>query len=152
MGMQAPLGLLPAVLVLSGAVLAGCAAKPEKSGRNAEPATSSSVAPYSSAASPSAKRAAPSDEPTISLPPGLPKTTGAVPPVDAFQQVTVQGRVRVSGSCVELVTDKVTWTLIGPAAAQLRDGQQAKAVGVPDPNRETACAGGALLVAQATPL
>ncbi|WP_344610805.1 hypothetical protein [Dactylosporangium salmoneum] len=147
--MKAPLGLLSAVLILS-----GCAAKPEKSGQNVEPAASQSAAPSApgASASPSAKRAAPSDEPTISLPPGLPKTTGVVPPVDAFQQVTVQGVVRVSGSCVELVTDKITWTLIGPAAAQLRDGRQARAVGVPDPNRETACTGSPLLVSQATPL
>ncbi|WP_432833162.1 hypothetical protein [Dactylosporangium sp. CA-092794] len=91
-------------------------------------------------------------ESVVSLPPTrLPKTTKAEPPVDDFQQVVTQGRVRVAGQCVELVTDRLTWTLIGPAASGLRDGQQAKVTGVPDPNRETGCTGSPLLVSQVTP-
>ncbi|WP_433081519.1 hypothetical protein ACQP1P_46305 [Dactylosporangium sp. CA-052675] len=70
---------------------------------------------------------------------------------DDFQQVVAKGRIRVSGTCVELVTDQLNWVLIGPAAAQARDGQQVTATGVPDPNRETGCTGSPLLVSSVAP-
>ena len=130
--MKAPLGLLLAVLVLG-----GCAQKAE-SVTLPGPSTEAS------------ERPAPSEG--ISVPPKVPKTTKAEPPVDDFQQVKAQGRVKVNGGCTELVTDQLTWTLVGPAAAALRDGQRASVVGVPDPNRETGCTGSPLLVSQATPL
>jgi hypothetical protein len=139
--MKAPLGLLLGLFAV--VLLGGCAAndggQPDASTAAAAPST----APTS--------KAAPSPEPSISLPGKLPKTTKAEPPVDDFQQVVAQGRVRVAGQCVELVTDQVTWVLIGPEAAKLRDGQQAKVTGVPNPNRETACTGSPLLVSQAGP-
>ncbi|MGI5246099.1 hypothetical protein [Dactylosporangium sp. CA-139066] len=134
MGMKAPLGLLLAVLLLG-----GCA---EKSRTAVPPAPSTATSEPSTATS----------EQGISVPSKVPKTTKAEPPVDDFQQVTAQGRVKVTGACTELVTDQLTWTLIGPPAASLRDGQQAKVVGVPDPNRETGCAGSPLLVSQALPV
>jgi hypothetical protein len=134
--MKAPLGLLLAFLVL-----AGCAAKSGESAQAPQSPEKSrqSVSPTS-------------PEATISLPPKAPKSTKAEPPVDDFQQVKAQGKVRVTGQCTELVTDQLTWTLIGPAATSLHDGQQAKVVGVPDPNRETGCTGSPLLVSQVTPL
>ncbi|WP_432982018.1 hypothetical protein [Dactylosporangium sp. CA-233914] len=132
--MKAPLGLLLAVLVL-----AGCA------DRSPQPVQAPSSARKSA---PTAGRSA---EPSISIPPDVPKTTKAEPPVDDFQQVVAEGRVRVSGSCVELVTDRTTWVLLGPAAAQLRDGRQARVTGVPDPNRETGCTGSPLLVSGVAP-
>ena len=131
--MKAPLGLLLAVLVLG-----GCA---EQDQTTEKPGQSGSGTPS----------VAPSDS-SISLPPKVPKTTKAEPPVDDFQQVKAQGKVRITGKCTELVTDQIIWTLVGPAAASLRDGQQAKVVGVPDPNRETGCTGSPLLVSQATPI
>ncbi|MEV8515043.1 hypothetical protein [Dactylosporangium sp. NPDC051484] len=141
--MKAPLGLLLAV-----ALLAGCAAK---TGDSARPVTGPRSSGPSAAASESAATGpARSAEPAISIPPKAPKTTKAEPPIDDFQQVTAQGRVRVTGQCVELVTDGLTWTLIGPQAARVRDGQQARATGVPDPNRETACTGAPLLVSRVT--
>jgi hypothetical protein len=140
--MKAPLGLLLAVLVLG-----GCASKTEKA---AAPPPATSAAPTSA---PTAPPPAPGrSEPTISAPPNVPKTTKAEPPVDDFQQVVAQGRIRVAGSCIELVTDQITWVLIGPAAAQLRDGQQVKVTGVPNPNRETGCTGSPLLVAGVAPV
>lgn len=137
--MKTPLGLLLAVSLLVTA--AGCAAKTDATGGDA-------AAPASSAAA----EPSTSPRPSISLPAGVPKTTKGEPPVDDFQQVTAEGRVRVTGTCVELVTGQVTWTLLGPVAAGLHDGQQAKAVGVPDPNRETGCTGSPLLVSKVTPL
>jgi hypothetical protein len=147
--MKAPLGLLLAALLLT-----GCAAKsanPSAAGPSTEasPARTSPTVPSPRATSPGGPGSA---EPTISLPPKVPKTTKVEPPADAFQQVIAQGRVRVTGSCVELVTDQLTWTLIGPDAARLRDGQQARVTGVPHPDRETTCTGSPLLVSQATPL
>ncbi|WP_433611660.1 hypothetical protein ACQP2P_44925 [Dactylosporangium sp. CA-139114] len=70
---------------------------------------------------------------------------------DDFQQVVAKGKIRVSGTCVELLTDQLNWVLIGPAAAQVRDGQQVTATGVPDPNRETGCTGSPLLVSSVAP-
>jgi len=134
--MKAPLGLLLAVLFLS-----GCAAKSSGTPEPAAPAAASASAAATTA-----------PEPTISLPAGLPKNTATQPPTDDFQQVVTQGAVRVTGQCVDLVTDRLTWTLIGPAAAGLRDGQRAKVTGVPDPNNSTACTGSPLLVSAATPM
>ncbi|MFG2038551.1 hypothetical protein [Dactylosporangium sp. NPDC048998] len=147
--MKAPLGLLLAVVLLT-----GCAAKTGDSGDLARPATvpeasGPSAAPPASAVATGPARIA---EPAISIPPKAPKTTKVEPPIDDFQQVTAQGRVRVTGPCVELVTDGLTWTLIGPEAARVRDGQQARATGVPDPSRETACTGSPLLVSRVTPM
>ncbi|GAA3449456.1 hypothetical protein [Dactylosporangium matsuzakiense] len=121
--MKAPLGLLLAV-----ALLTGCAAeKPQ----DEAPAT---VPPVS---------------PTASTRP--PKITSE-PPIDAFAQVVADGRVRITGTCIELVTATLNWVLLGPAAAQLRDGQQVRATGVPDPNRETGCTGSPLLVSSVAPV
>ncbi|WP_426508704.1 hypothetical protein ACPPVO_59255 [Dactylosporangium sp. McL0621] len=129
--MKAPLGLLLAVLLL-----AGCATAPKTD----EPAQS--AAPAVSV----------SREPTISIPPGVPKTTKVEPPVDEFQQVVTEGRVRVTGTCIELITAQLNWVLIGPAADGLRDGQQVKVTGVPNPNRETICTGSPLLVSSVAPV
>ncbi|WP_433211966.1 hypothetical protein ACQP00_51510 [Dactylosporangium sp. CS-047395] len=120
------MGLLLAVLML-----AGCA---EQSGQTAEPAASSA-----------------NPQPTISIPNGVPKTTKVEPPADAFQQVVATGKISVTGTCVELITEQLRWVLIGPPAAQLRDGQQVKVTGVPNPNRETGCNGSPLLVSAVQP-
>ena len=134
-GMKAHLGLLSAVLLLT-----GCAAKDQ------EP----DVVPGASAQS-SATSSAPKPEATVSRPTKIPKNTKSEPPVDAFQQVVTSGQVRIKGQCVELVTDQLTWVLIGPDAAKLRDGTRAKVTGVPDPNRETGCTGSPLLLSKADP-
>jgi hypothetical protein len=127
--MKAPLGLLLAVLVL-----AGCAPKATEPDQ-----TAASTAPSEK------------PEPSISIPRGIPKNTKTEPPVDAFEQVVTKGRIRVTGTCVELLTEQLNWVLIGPAAAQLRDGQQVRVTGVPDPNRETGCTGSPLLVSSVAP-
>jgi hypothetical protein len=148
------LGLLLAVLV--GSALSGCApadktAAPAAPASSGSPAAASPQQPASSSGPPSARP--PGDpEPTISLPTGLPKTLAPEPPTDDFQQVVTQGSVRVSGQCVELVTDQLTWTLLGPEAAKLRNGQRAEVTGVPNPNASTPCAGSPLLVGTAVPL
>ncbi|MFD0583609.1 hypothetical protein [Dactylosporangium darangshiense] len=139
--MKAPLGLLLAV-----AVLTGCAAKTDQIAQPSPSAEKSGqIAPTGGVTNKA------TNEATISVPPKAPKTTKVEPPVDDFQQVKAEGKVRVTGTCTELVTDQLTWTLIGPAAANLRDGQRARVVGVPDPNRETGCPGSPLLVSLASP-
>ena len=57
----------------------------------------------------------------------------------------------IVGRHIELVTDQLTWVLIGPEAARLHDGQRAKATGVSDPNQETTCTGSPLLISKADP-
>lgn len=143
--MNARLGLLLAV-----ALLAGCSARETPSAATAPSAAPASAPAPASAGAPPA--GATSQEPPIGRPPTrLPKTTAAEPPVDDFQQVVAEGRVRVGGGCVELVTDGLTWTLLGPAVGGLRDGQRVRVTGVPDPNRETGCTASPLLVSRATP-
>jgi hypothetical protein len=140
-------GLLLAVLLL-----AGCSAKTDKTDKNAPAAPSTDKSGQIAAtAAPGATptTAAPSPPPsatTLPTMPTLPKMTHTEPPIDDFKQVTAQGRLRIAGPCVELVTDQLNWVLIGPAAAGFHDGQQVKVVGVPNPNRETACTGSPLLV------
>ena len=65
--------------------------------------------------------------------PGVPKTTAPHEPTDDFTVLTATGQVPVNGTCVELVTDKIVWVLIGPAAVGLRAGQRVKVTGLPDP-------------------
>ena len=132
--MKAPLGLLLAVCVL-----AGCASKTDEPVRPAAPPPSDS---------PGVSRGA---EPTISIPVGVPKPTKSEPMTDTFQQVVTKGRIRITGGCTELITDQLNWVLIGPPAAQVRDGQQVTVTGVPDPNRETGCTGSPLLVSSVAP-
>jgi hypothetical protein len=139
-GVKAPLGLLLAVLLL-----AGCAAR---TGETAQaPASTDESGQIATTAVPGVipKTAVPSPARSASVLPGVPKAR-TEPPIDDFKQVTAQGRLRITGQCVELVTDQLNWVLIGPAAAGFHDGQQVKVVGVPDPNRETACTGSPLLV------
>ncbi|WP_433053587.1 hypothetical protein [Dactylosporangium sp. CS-033363] len=136
------MGLLLAVLML-----ASCADGSDKSGQNAaEPAS-----PPSAATSNAPSTAPSAAEDTISIPPGAPKTTKVEPPTDDFQQVVATGKIRVAGTCIELITDQLHWVLIGPPVAQLRDGQQVKVTGVPNPNRETGCNGSPLLVSAVQP-
>ncbi|GAA0744763.1 hypothetical protein Drose_37395 [Dactylosporangium roseum] len=143
MGMRT-LGLLLAAT----AVLAGCAARSSGGADTAAPAASASgtaaASAPASAGTPAASPRSVRPLPTVSLPSGLPKTTDPEPPTDDFPQVTAQGRIRVEGQCVNLVTDSVTWTLLGPDAAKLRDGQQVKVVGVPHPEARTVCTGSPL--------
>lgn len=125
--MKAPLGLLLAFLLL-----AGCAA----------PIPSpSSPAPVSRSA-----------EPAISIPSGVPKNTKIEPPADAFEQVVTKGKIHISGTCTELITDQLIWVLIGQAAAHVSEGQRVQVTGVPDPNRETLCSGSPLLVSSVAPV
>ena len=131
MGVKAPLGLLLAVLLLT-----GCAARTGETAQ-APPSTDKSGQ--------IATTAAPSPASSASILPGVPKAR-TEPPIDDFKQVATQGRLRITGQCVELVTEQLNWVLIGPAAAGFHDGQQVKVVGVPNPNRETACTGSPLLV------
>ncbi|MFI5916341.1 hypothetical protein [Dactylosporangium sp. NPDC051541] len=123
MGMKATLGLLLAV-----ALLAGCGERTEKTEKT-EKTDQAALVPSNPA--PTTPR---------------PLKTLSEPPLDAFQQVVAKGTVRITGTCVEVVTEQLNWVLIGPAAAQLRDGQRVQATGVPDPNRETGCTGSPLLV------
>ena len=82
---------------------------------------------------------------------GVPKTTAPHEPTDDFTVLTATGQVRVNGACVELVTDKIVWVLIGPPAAGLRAGQRVKVTGLPDPGFESQCTGSPLKVNTVTP-
>ncbi|WP_238014110.1 hypothetical protein KZZ52_59045 [Dactylosporangium sp. AC04546] len=145
MGMR-HLGLLLAV-----SALAACAAQPTDSAEPAAPSSSAASSPAVSSPAASPRSVAP--EPTISLPSGVPKTKRPDHPTDDFPAVTVEGLIKVDGTCVSLVTGSVTWTLLlAPDAAKLRDGQKVKVVGVPNPNAFTACTGSPLTVSTATPL
>ena len=81
------------------------------------------------------------DLPTIKNPAGPPKL-----PNDVVSPVTVRGVVRIAGSCTLLATDTATWTLVGLPAPGVRDGDRIEVVGLPAPQEETGCAGGALHV------
>ena len=155
--MNRALGLLLAVSALSlPAVLTGCAAK--SADRAAAPAPSVSPAPSGSAGpsgpAPSPSKAAPSPGGSVltTLPSGVPKTTAPHEPTDDFAVLTTTGQVRVTGACVELVTDKIVWVLIGPPAAGLRAGQRVKVTGLPDPGFESRCTGSPLKVTTVTPV
>ncbi|UWP82563.1 hypothetical protein [Dactylosporangium fulvum] len=148
------LGLLLAVT----AVLAGCASRSPGGADTAAPGGSASgtasvaASAPASAGTPAASPRSVQPVPTVSLPTGLPKTREPEPPTDDFPQVTTRGRIRVEGQCVDLVTDSVTWTLLGPDAAKLRDGQQVKVVGVPNPEARTVCTGSPLTPQTVTPV
>src|SRR3954451_17853638 len=125
--MNRALGLLLAVAVVS---LSGCAAKSADQAAGPPPSASPAVP----AASPSASKPAPSPgNSVITLPSGVPKTTAPHEPSDDFAVLTTTGQIRVEGACVQLVTDKLVWLLIGPPAAGLRAGQRVKVTGLPDP-------------------
>jgi hypothetical protein len=144
--MRRALGLLLAVAVLS-----GCAARSaDRSAAPAAPAPSASATPVPP--SPSGSKAAPSPGGSvITLPSGVPKTTAPHEPTDDFSVLTTTGQVRIDGACVELVTDKLTWVLIGPAAAGLRAGQRVRVTGLPDPGFESRCNGSPFKVTTVTP-
>jgi hypothetical protein len=78
----------------------------------------------------------------VNPPPSAPPKT----PTDTFPVRTVDGVVRVSATCVELTAGTMIWTLVGPTAAGLRDGQRVEVTGVPDPNVPTDCVGSPLRV------
>lgn len=138
-------------LLLAVSVLAACAAQPTDSAGPAAPSSPEASSPSASFRAASPQSVAP--EPTISVPSGVPKTKRPDHPTDDFPVVTVEGRIKVDGTCVSLVTDSVTWTLLlAPDAARLPDGQKVKVVGVPNPNAFTACTGSPLTVSTATPL
>jgi hypothetical protein len=144
--MNRALGLLLAVSALA---LSGCAAKP-----TGEAAAPSSVAPATSTTpAPSGSRSAPAPGASVltTLPSGVPKTTAPHEPTDDFKSLTTTGQIRIDGACVELVTDKIVWVLIGPPAAGLRDGQRVKVTGLPDPGFESRCTGSPFKVTTVTP-
>lgn len=82
--------------------------------------------------------------PTIEPPSGPAKT-----PTDSFKQVTLRGTLRVTSGCVELLTDTVTWTLLG-LTGDVRGGERVEVVGLPAPDAETGCSGSPLRVSTAT--
>lgn len=144
--MKRALGLLLAVSALS---LSACAATDEPVGAPPPSVTAApSVAPTATAASPAAPGPGGS---VITLPSGVPKTTAPHEPTDDFTALTATGQVRVSGTCVELVTDKLVWVLIGPPASGLRAGQRVRVTGLPDPGLESQCSGSPLKVTTVTP-
>jgi hypothetical protein len=67
-------------------------------------------------------------------------------PNDLIVPVTVRGVVRVSGQCTLLGTDTGLWTLLGVPAPGVGGGDRVEVVGVPAPQEETGCDGGALHV------
>ncbi|MFF5230986.1 hypothetical protein [Dactylosporangium sp. NPDC000521] len=151
--MNRALGLLLAVSALSLPALTGCAAK--SADKAAAPAPSVSPAPSGpSEPAPSPSKAAPSPDGSVltTLPSGVPKTTAPHEPTDDFAVLTTTGQVRVTGACVELVTDRMVWVLIGPPAAGLRAGQRVKVTGLPDPGFESRCTGSPLKVTTVTPV
>ena len=146
--MKRALGLLLAVTALS-----GCAARSTE--RAAAPP---SVSPSAGAASavPAAPSASGSKVPNpgdsvITLPSGVPKTTAPHEPTDDFTVLTTTGQIRLEGACVELVTDKLVWLLIGPSATGLRAAQRVKVTGLPDPGFESQCTGSPFKVTTVTP-
>ncbi|MEV4508001.1 hypothetical protein AB0K00_03465 [Dactylosporangium sp. NPDC049525] len=141
--MKRALGLLLAVAVLS-----GCAAKSAE-----KAAAPPSVSPTAAAPSVSGSKGAPSPDASVltTLPSGVPKTTAPHEPTDDFAVLTTTGQIRLEGACVELVTDKVVWLLIGPPAAGLRAGQRVKVTGLPDPGFESQCTGSPFKVTTVTP-
>lgn len=140
--MKRALGLLLAVAALS---LSGCAAK--SADQPAGPPPSATAAPATSGAS-----GVPSPGGSvITLPSGIPKTTAPHEPTDDFTVLTATGQIRRSGTCVQLVTDKIVWILVGPSAAGLSAGQRVKVTGLPDPSFETPCTGSPLKVNTVTP-
>jgi len=68
-----------------------------------------------------------------------------------FKPVTVRGTIRITGSCRELVTDTVTWTLLGPDVHTLAAGAAVEVTGTPNPNLETGCSGSPLRVRSVRP-
>jgi hypothetical protein len=144
--MKRALGLLLAVAAVS---LSGCAAKSADQAAGPPPSASPAVP----AASPSASKLAPSPDGSVltTLPSGVPKTTAPHEPTDDFSVLTTTGLVRLEGACVELVTDKLVWLLIGPPAAGLKAGQRVKVTGLPDPGFESQCTGSPFKVTTVTP-
>ena len=140
-----PRKLLPFTIVLAFAV-AGCADPAGQSTAGPSPTVASPTAPSPTPSSPSSPLGDPGRPgdpqlPTLEPPSGPPKQ-----PTDVFKPVTVRGVVRVSGSCRELVTDTVTWTLVGQTAATLADGTTIELTGLPNPRLETGCTGSPLQV------
>ncbi len=149
--MNRALGLLLAVTALS---VSGCAARSadRAADRAAEPPPVSAAPSGTPAPSASGSKAAPSPGASvITLPSGVPKTTAPHEPTDDFTVLTTTGQVRIDGACVELVTDKIVWVLVGPSAAGLRAGQRVKVTGLPDPGFESPCTGSPLKVNTVTP-
>ncbi|MEU0553859.1 hypothetical protein [Dactylosporangium sp. NPDC006015] len=152
--MNKALGLLLAVSALSLPVaLTGCAAKSADNAADTAAAPAPSVSPAPSTPAPSPSKSAPGPDTSVltTLPSGVPKTTAPHEPTDDFSVLTTTGQVRVAGACVELVTDKMVWVLIGPPAAGLRAGQRVKVTGLPDPGFESQCTGSPLKVTTVTP-
>ncbi|WP_327007413.1 hypothetical protein OHA72_09195 [Dactylosporangium sp. NBC_01737] len=144
--MKRALGLLLAVTTVS---LAGCAARSTDDAAAPPPSAS---APGTPTPAPSGSKAVPSPgDSVITLPSGVPKTTAPHEPTDDFTVLTTTGQIRLEGACVELVTDKVVWLLIGPPAAGLRAGQRVKVTGLPDPGFESQCTGSPFKVTTVTP-
>jgi hypothetical protein len=146
--MKRALGLLLAVTTVS---LAGCAARSADNAA-APPPSASAASSSPPAPAPSGSKAVPSPgDSVITLPSGVPKTTAPHEPTDDFTVLTTTGQIRLEGACVVLVTDKVTWLLIGPPAAGLRAGQRVKVTGLPDPGFESQCTGSPFKVTTVTP-
>jgi hypothetical protein len=145
--MKRALGLLLAVAAVS---LSGCAAK--SADNAAAPPSASATSAGTPTPAPSGSKAVPSPgDSVITLPSGVPKTTAPHEPTDDFTVLTTTGQIRLEGACVELVTDKVVWLLIGPPAAGLRAGQRVKVTGLPDPGFESQCTGSPFKVTTVTP-
>ncbi len=145
--MKRTLGLLLAVTAAS---LSGCAAG--STDRAAAPPPSTAPAVTSAAPAPSGSGSVPvPGDSVITLPSGVPKTTAPHAPTDDFTVLTTTGQIRLEGACVELVTDKMVWLLIGPPAAGLRAGQKVRVTGLPDPGFESQCTGSPFKVTTVTP-
>jgi hypothetical protein len=147
--MKRALGLLLAVAAVSLPVsLAGCAAKSADNAAAPPPSTAASTPAPAASGSTAVPR--PGDS-VITLPSGVPKTTAPHEPTDDFAVLTTTGQIRLEGACVQLVTDKLVWLLIGPPAAGLRAGQRVKVTGLPDPGFESQCTGSPFKVTTVTP-
>jgi hypothetical protein len=139
--------LLTLTLVLALAA-AGCAG-PAGSTRAAPSPTTAAPTPSAtdSPTPPQPPSGTATPPPSNPEPPILPPASGPPKqPTDVFKPVTVSGVVRVSGNCRQLITDLVTWTLLGPSAATLTDGSTVELTGLPHPGLETGCSGSPLQV------
>jgi len=122
-----------AVVLLTLVVAAGCSADAQRgSPAGTAPSRPATAAPLPTGAAPTPGRSKGATE----------------PPSDDFPARTLTGTVRITGSCIELVTGAGLWTLVGPGVADLRAGERVEVHGNPAPQLELPCAGGAFAVAR----
>lgn len=135
------------VLLVALVTVAACA----RSSEDPNPAGSGASAPGESANG--SATGAPSGRPTelsrTPLPTLKPPTEPPKSPTDNFKSVTATGVVRLSGGCKQLVTDGITWALIGTVVTEFKDGDRIEVIGLPAPQLDMTCAGSPLRVQSA---